>query len=222
MMNGRSALSRASAGATGSPGCLTESGDTAPCRREDLQQLMVRYQGADDRAAAQLIAELSPGLFSFLVGPAVTRPYAEDLLQESWLRIHKARHTYRPGAPVLPWIYAIARQTRVDGYRRLKRTTSFQERELDSLPDKTSRTDISDSSVDLWKALARLPESQQEVVLMLKVTGMSLEEVASATGSTVAAVKQKAHRGYKTLRSMIVSTTQLLGSKVSRPYGESR
>ena len=114
----------------------------------------------------------------------MTRPYAEDLLQECWLRIHKARLTYRPGSPVLPWIYAIARHTRVDGYRRLKRTTSFKECSLDSVPDRTSRTNVSESSIDLWKAVAKLPESQREVIVMLKVTGMSIEEVASATGST--------------------------------------
>jgi RNA polymerase sigma-70 factor (ECF subfamily) len=48
-----------------------------------------------------------------------------------------------------------------------------------------------------------LPQSQREVIFMLKVSGMSLEEVARATASTVGAVKQKAHRAYAALRRML-------------------
>ena len=65
---------------------------------------MRRYQQADPAAAAELVRVLSPMLLRFLSGPAQTRVHAEDMLQECWLRIHKARHTYRQDAPVLPWI----------------------------------------------------------------------------------------------------------------------
>lgn len=55
---------------------------------------------------------------------------------------------------------------------------------------------------ELDRALESLPESQREVIVMLKVTGMSLEEVARATSSTIGSVKQKAHRAYSKLRSL--------------------
>ncbi len=51
--------------------------------------------------------------------------------------------------------------------------------------------------------LGQIPESQREVILMLKVSGMSLEEVARATSSTVGAIKQKAHRAYAKLRELL-------------------
>jgi RNA polymerase sigma-70 factor (ECF subfamily) len=51
--------------------------------------------------------------------------------------------------------------------------------------------------------VGRLPESQREVILMLKVAGMSLEDVARATSSSVGAIKQKAHRAYAGLRRML-------------------
>lgn len=69
---------------------------------------MARYQQADTAATAELIQRLSPMLLRFLGGSGGTRPRAEDLLQECWLRIHRSRHTYRAGAPVLPWVFAIA------------------------------------------------------------------------------------------------------------------
>jgi RNA polymerase sigma-70 factor (ECF subfamily) len=51
-----------------------------------------------------------------------------------------------------------------------------------------------------------LPESQREVLIMLKVNGLSVEEIARATSSTVGAVKQKAHRAYEKLRNLLQQT----------------
>ena len=116
------------------------------------------------------------------------------------MRIHRVRHTYRPGEPVLPWFYAIARHVRVDHFRKSIRTAA-RERRLEDLsklpvtvPDETGRAD------ELEALLAPLSESQRELIEMLKVSGMSLEEVARATSSSVGSVKQKVHRAYKKLR----------------------
>ena len=57
---------------------------------------------------------------------------------------------------------------------------------------------------DLLPLLEELPPAQREVVLLLKVSGMSVEEVARATGSTMGAIKQKAHRAYATLRKRLM------------------
>jgi len=51
--------------------------------------------------------------------------------------------------------------------------------------------------------LSELPESQREVLILMKVEGRSLEEVAAATGSSVGSVKQKVHRAYEKLRRII-------------------
>jgi len=165
---------------------------------------MEGYQNADRQAVTELVTELSPMLLRFLAGPSQTRAYAEDMLQECWLRIHKARHTYRTGTPVLPWVFAIARYTRIDAYRR-RRQIDANETMVEDLGETASQStapkDLADG--DIWRLVERLPESQQEVVRMLKVSGMSLEEVAQATGSTVGAVKQKAHRAYEKLRAML-------------------
>ena len=79
---------------------------------------MEAYQQGDRTAADQLIDSLSPALYRFFAVHAGDRRHADDLLQEAWLRVHKARHTYRPGEPLLPWLYAIARHTKVDAFRR--------------------------------------------------------------------------------------------------------
>jgi RNA polymerase sigma-70 factor (ECF subfamily) len=168
-----------------------------------LQLLMVRYQEGDFDSATELIRGLSPQLHRFLSAQFVSRQEADDLLQETWLRIHQVRHTYRQGEPVLPWLYAIARYVRVDHYRKSSRRAARESR-LDEIPEIAATVPSNaPAAPDLREMLAPLPESQREVIEMLKVTGMSLEEVARATSSSVGAVKQKAHRAYEKLRDLL-------------------
>jgi RNA polymerase sigma-70 factor, ECF subfamily len=170
---------------------------------ENLEMLMVRYQQGDFAAATLLIGRISPHLHRFFLATAMSRVDADDLLQETWLRIHKVRHTYRSGEPALPWFYAIARHIRVDHYRKSRRAAAG-EKELEEMSKGVSST--AHRTGELEALLATLSEGQREVIAMLKVEGMSLEEVACATSSSVGSVKQKAHRAYKKLRETIAAT----------------
>jgi len=123
-------------------------------------------------------------------------------LQEIWLRIHKSRHTYRPGEPVLPWLYAIARHVRIDGYRRRefeRRESTLENVAEPAIPTAPDRS----GTPDLEHLLGSLPESQREVISLLKISGLSLEETARVTQSSVGSVKQKAHRAYEKLRALL-------------------
>ncbi len=163
---------------------------------------MAEYQQSDAHAAQSLVEALSPQFFRFFLGQVRNRALAEDLLQDFWLRIHSARHTYRPAAPVLPWMYAIARRVRIDQYRKNRRMIAH-EFQVDSLPEVPGPEAKPAVDLDLGRLLGTLPDSQREVILMLKVSGLSLEEVAQATRSSVGSVKQKAHRAYVKLRSLL-------------------
>jgi RNA polymerase sigma-70 factor (ECF subfamily) len=163
---------------------------------------MERYQQADPEAATALVFALSPALLRFFRSQTANRAQAEDLLQETWLRIHRVRHTYRPGQPVLPWVYAIARRVGVDGYRRTLRITTH-ETAMEVPPEQHVPVEPQSPLPDFETLVEALPESQREVVTMLKLGGLSLEEVARATSSTVGSVKQKAHRAYERLRELL-------------------
>lgn len=169
----------------------------------NLDLHMAHYQQGDLTSAAALIEKLSPQLHRFFIAQIGSRADADDLLQETWLRIHKVRHTYRPGEPVLPWLYAIARRVRVDHYRKSIRTTA-REQDIEDISRFAAPVPAESGLSDgLAALLAPLSESEREVIEMLKVAGMSLEEVARATSSTVGSVKQKAHRAYKKLRAKL-------------------
>src|SRR6266481_1328394 len=136
--------------------------------KADLDQLMVRYQQADQAATATLIERLSPRLHWFFASQMGSRTDADDMLQDLWLRIHRVRHTYRPGEPLLPWVYAIAHRVRIDSYRKRRRTSP--EIGVDVLPERAVQE--KQSNVPAFdELLATLPEGQREVLTMLKVGG---------------------------------------------------
>lgn len=174
-----------------------------PASPPGLKALMSGYQRADENSAKVLIEIVSPPLRRYFLFQAFTRRYADDLLQDTWMRVHKARHTYRRGEPVLPWIFAIARHTALDNYRKTRRVES-RETQVEKMPDwPCAEPEMAREGHDLEALLAALPERQREVIVMLKVSGMTLEEVALATSSSIGSVKQRAHRAYQRLRDIL-------------------
>lgn len=176
-----------------------------------LCSLMAGYQAGDPAAVDELVKEVNPILSRFYLGLTGNPQHLDDLLQDCWMRIHRARHSYRPAEAVLPWIFAVARHSRVDSYRKWQRT-SGRESNLDGLarpPSSDPRQEF-DAAIEahaILRIIDGLPDGQREVITMLKVTGMSVEEVARATGSTGTAVKQKAYRAYQAIRRALGITT---------------
>ena len=152
----------------------------------------------------RLYEEHAEKLLAFLVYRTGDRPLAEDLLADTFERVLKTRRGFdRRKASEKTWLYAIARHIRVDHYRKAYRT-ALREQQVEVLPEAPAATGgRTDRGPDLEALLGALPESQREVITMLKVSGMSLEEVARATSSSVGSVKQKAHRAYEKLRGLL-------------------
>ncbi len=181
-------------------GPISQKEDNSP----QLEQLMASYQQADASATERLLSMLCPILSRFFGSMPDTRLAVDDLVQETLLRIHRARHTYRPGEPLLPWVYAIARHTRVDHFRKTRRHQSREEQvDLSELQTHAAPPPPNRSLPDFESLMGYLPDSQREVLTMLKVLGMTVDEVARATSSTGGAVKQKAHRAYEKLRAVL-------------------
>src|SRR5258708_15100575 len=123
---------------------------------------MERYQQADPDGPAALVGAISPALLRFFKSQAASREEADDLLQETWMRIHRVRHTYRRGEPVLPWVYVIALRVRVDQYRRASRV-SRHETAVETLPEPAISVERPSTLPEFESLMAQLPESQREV-----------------------------------------------------------
>jgi len=165
------------------------------------EQLMERYVDGDAEAFEYLYRQVSPNLMGYLLRLTRNRERAEDLLQITFSKIHRARGSYLKGAPVLPWILAIARRSFLDE----RRSANVRTEDLSSdgsLPEPQSEehalpAELSDA---LEIALGRLPETYREAIVLTKITGLSVAEAASVLGATETAVKLRVHRGYNQLR----------------------
>lgn len=127
----------------------------------------------------------------------------EDVLQDTLLSVHRARHSHIPGRPVGPWLYAICEHRMTDFYRRYRRV----ERVEVPAPDGFDGLDVaqeadgeSERGYLVREALGQLPEKQRQVIELLKIQDLSVREVAAQTGMSESAVKVTAFRGYETIR----------------------
>lgn len=165
------------------------------------EQLMERYVDGEAEAFEFLYRRVSPNLMGYLLRLTRNRERAEDLLQITFSKIHRARASYLKGAPVLPWILAIARRSFLDERRSANVRTedlspdgSLPEQQNDERP---LPAELSDA---LEVAIGRLPETYREAIVLTKITGLSVAEAASVLGATETAVKLRVHRGYNQLR----------------------
>jgi RNA polymerase sigma-70 factor (ECF subfamily) len=169
----------------------------------EATQLMQRYCDGDPAAFRALHALLAPKLLGYLTHMARDRAVAEDLVQQTFLKVHRARGAYVRGADPVPWIYAIAHRTFLDEARRVKRAIVRLDREgelpevaapvLDDAPDP-------EALKAALAALEELPDLQREAVVLTKLEGKSIAEAAEIAGTTPGAMKVRAHRGYEALR----------------------
>ncbi len=167
-----------------------------------LEQLMELYVDGSADAFDELYGRISGKLLGYLLRLTRDRVRAEDLLQITFAKMHRARGSYMRGAPLLPWLLAIARRSFYDE-RRAARSRSEDLSSDGSLPEPRPEPpdDVpNDLSEALERALDSLPESYREAIQLTKITGLSVAEAAEVLGTTATAVKLRVHRGYNLLR----------------------
>jgi len=179
---------------------------------QETQERDARWRGwmeaaqAGDRVAYEhLLVELLPFVRG-VVRQRVRSGEEDDVVQEVLLSIHSARHTYRPGRPLAPWVRAIARNASIDWLRREVRVRQrASDADTAEIPAPAPAGDVEARPLPpgLQRALEKLPEPQREAVVLLKVQGLSVAEAASRLGVSPGAVKLRAHRGYRALRTSL-------------------
>jgi RNA polymerase sigma-70 factor (ECF subfamily) len=163
-------------------------------------------QRGDQTAYAELLGLLTTVTRHYARGKSGAVPWVEDVVQETLISVHRARHTYDPSRPFAPWFYAIASHKVIDVYRR-ERRVSAREQGVDVLPEAGASPSVERSGgidMDLVRtAMAALPSRQRDVVEGLKLRDESVRDVAGRLGMSESAVKVTAHRGYLALKKML-------------------
>lgn len=168
------------------------------------EDLMERYVDGSAPAFDALYRRLAPKLYAYLLRLTQDRARAEDLLQVTFTKVHRARSSYIRGAPLLPWVLAIARRSFFDERRAAKSRTEDLSND-GTLPEPAPSDEPvpPELSVALERALASLPEAYREAITLTKITGLSVAEAAEVLGATRTAVKLRVHRGYNLLRERL-------------------
>jgi RNA polymerase sigma-70 factor (ECF subfamily) len=129
-----------------------------------------------------------------------------DLVQQTFLHMHRARGTFRAGAEVLPWAFAIARRQLVDALRaELRPTIEMADDRRDAAPGADELVAAKQAARRVEAALTRLSAPQRAAFELVKGDGLSLVEAAAVLGTTVTGVKLRTHRAYAALRSALVA-----------------
>lgn len=169
-------------------------------------QLMRLAQTGDESAYAELLAMLTTATQQYVRGRTRGASWGDDVVQETLVSVHRARHTWDPRRPFAPWFYAIASHRLVDVWRREKRVAGreFGQDVLEAaapVPDARPFEEVDLGAVRA--ALAALPPRQRDIVEGLKLRDESVRSLASRHGMSESAVKVMAHRGYRRLRKLL-------------------
>src|SRR5438046_10167206 len=138
---------------------------------------MAEAQRGDVEAYRALLDDIGPEVVSFLRARVSNPQDVADLYQETFLALHRARHTYKPLRPVEPWLLAIAGHV-VARHMRRHRTRMGREVAVDLLP--AQGVEVSGSGrVTYVQAVAHLPPTHREAIELLKLEGLSTEAAAA-------------------------------------------
>ncbi|HEX2197066.1 MAG TPA: sigma-70 family RNA polymerase sigma factor [Burkholderiales bacterium] len=157
------------------------------------EELMLAYRGGDAGAFDLLYQRHRTRLFRFVLRSIHSRGVAEELYQEVWMRVIEARGSYAPKARFTTWLYTIAHHRMVDHWRRagLSLVSLGDEDVAVAAADPARQAEGRAALVRFAAALESLPPAQREAFLLHEEAGLSVAEIAAATGSSEEAAKSR-------------------------------
>lgn len=182
--------------------------------------LMAAYQAGSEQAFRALHDRHAPSVYGFLVRRVADPAVADDLYQEVFLRLHRARATWDPERPFRPWLFGIVHHLLADHLRQRGRcperpdenAVARASNDAESMPgiaapplDPERAAAQRESTEALDRALRALPGDEASVLLLARVEGLPYEEIGPILGRSTAAVKQLAYRALKRLRAELAA-----------------
>ena len=173
----------------------------------DDSALMLRYRDGDVTAFETLYRRHKDPVYRYLLRLSGHNETAEDVFQEVWGKIVKARASYRPTAKFTTFLYRVAHNCFIDHVRRNKRHagSTHMEPELHQDPGETleAATERSLARERLEAALGDLPEEQRDAFLLYEEGGLSVDQIAAVTGCNRETAKSRLRYAVRKLRVAI-------------------
>jgi RNA polymerase sigma-70 factor (ECF subfamily) len=182
---------------------LSDDGITPAPDDARLRALMVAYQSGGLAAFDELYRAVAPGVRRMLRSQGCEPDREADLVQDAFLQIHRARRTYDPAYPVMPWALAIARHVwLMDRRTRLRRPQPAVNVDSMDLPVLGEADGLADRA-DVRRALASVAAGRRLALVLHHVWGLSFREIAVRLGCGEAAAKLRSSRGMADLRRVL-------------------
>jgi RNA polymerase sigma-70 factor (ECF subfamily) len=177
---------------------------------DPLDRAMDRYAEGDDAAFDELARGLMPRLRAFLLRLSGSHELADDLTQETLLRVHRARGSFARGSAVVPWAYAIGRNCFMSHARAKKTRLSRSALDLTTIevasgPNSDAEATLAamQSAGIVSQTLAAMPVANREAFVLIRYEGMSVATAAQLVGISEGALKLRAFRAYEMLRAAL-------------------
>lgn len=188
---------------------LPDLGSLTYSRRMKLDDsaLMLQFKDGDARAFEELYRRHNDALYRYFLRLGGDAAAAEDLYQEAWSKIIRARSGYQPSAKFTTYLYHVARNCFIDYVRRNRRHRSGVDVDPDSQPgheeSPEAQTETSLARRRLEAALDQLPEEQRDVFLLHEEAGLGLDDIAFVTDSNREATKSRLRYAVKKLKAAL-------------------
>lgn len=166
------------------------------------EALMAAHAAGHPDALAVLFGRYAQPLLRLMLRDLRAREDARDLVQQTFLQMHRARADYDPALRLRPWLYTIALNVKREYLRSRARkpTVSLESKLADAVIAEEVSPERRGVASAVRAAVAALPPEQREVIELHWLDGLSFHEVADCLGITANAARVRAHRGYTHLR----------------------
>jgi RNA polymerase sigma factor (sigma-70 family) len=164
------------------------------------EELMAAYVRGDPSAFRTLFDRHAPVLERVLRQHLRRPEDARDLVQQTFLQLHRSRFDFQEGARLRPWLFTIALNLKREYFRRSGRRPEAPLEEGHEPSVGPRGQDRLEAADQVEFALSQLPPDQSEVITLHWLAGIPLPDVAVMVGASLSAVKVRAHRGYAAMR----------------------
>ncbi len=164
------------------------------------RDVLDRFRLGDESAVKAVYDRFAGPVFAVAVAILHDRDLAADATQITFLKAWRASSTYDPTRDFAPWIYAIARRTALDLYRKRLRTRTGSEVDIPTFPPGLEA---------VWEiyevrlALDQLPDDEKLIVRLSHFDGLTHDEIASRLGIPLGTVKSRSHRAHRRLAELL-------------------
>jgi RNA polymerase sigma factor (sigma-70 family) len=169
--------------------------------------LVQRFCRGDPDALRAMYGHYAGAVFTIARRALDDRSLAEEVVQLTFFKAWRAAASFDPARDVGPWLYAIARRTTIDVYRRERRHRSVAlDAEIVSLPT------VFEDLWELWavrSAIDQLPENERLIVEGVHYRGKTLREIAEEHGVPLGTVKSRSHRAHARLARLLAHVREV-------------